>query len=183
MTSSLSLDLASLRETYKSRWAKPSDVIDALYSRIQSGPLEPVWISLTSRAAAMARARELERDPLATALPLYGVPFAVKDNIDVAGLPTTAACPAFAYQPAANAAVVQALVDAGAIPIGKTNLDQFVTGAGRNQDSARRMLERIRSTLYLRRIELRLGSRGGFGPGRLFARDRYSRLGPHTRRF
>ena len=128
MTSSLSLDLASLRETYKSRWAKPSDVIDALYSRLQSGPLEPVWISLTSRAAAMARARELERDPLATALPLYGVPFAVKDNIDVAGLPTTAACPAFAYQPAANAAVVQALVDAGAIPIGKTNLDQFATG-------------------------------------------------------
>ncbi len=128
MTSSLSLDLASLRETYKSRWAKPSDVIDALYSRIQSGPLEPVWISLTPRAAAMARARELERDPLATALPLYGVPFAVKDNIDVAGLPTTAGCPAYAYHPAANAAVVQALVDAGAIPIGKTNLDQFATG-------------------------------------------------------
>ena len=61
-------------------------------------------------------------------LPLYGVPFAVKDNIDVAGLPTTAACPAFAYQPEKSAEVVQRLVDAGAIVVGKTNLDQFATG-------------------------------------------------------
>ena len=60
--------------------------------------------------------------------PLYGVPFAIKDNIDLAGLPTTAACPAYAYAPARSATVVQALVDAGAIPIGKTNMDQFATG-------------------------------------------------------
>ena len=61
-------------------------------------------------------------------MPLYGIPFAVKDNIDVSGLPTTAACPAFAYFPGANATVVQRLLDAGAMLIGKTNLDQFATG-------------------------------------------------------
>jgi len=61
-------------------------------------------------------------------LPLYGVPFAVKDNIDLAGLPTTAACPDFAYQPLQSAHVVTLLMQAGAIPLGKTNLDQFATG-------------------------------------------------------
>src|SRR6185503_20388837 len=61
-------------------------------------------------------------------LPLYGIPFAVKDNIDCAGLPTTAACPAFAYTPSLNAHVVERLLAAGAILMGKTNLDQFATG-------------------------------------------------------
>ncbi len=61
-------------------------------------------------------------------MPLWGVPFAVKDNIDVAGMPTTAACPAYAYAPARSAAVVERLVAAGAILVGKTNLDQFATG-------------------------------------------------------
>src|SRR6185503_9061516 len=62
------------------------------------------------------------------ALPLYGVPFAVKDNIDVEGLPTTAACPAYAYGARAHATCVQRLLDAGAVLLGKTNLDQFATG-------------------------------------------------------
>jgi allophanate hydrolase len=61
-------------------------------------------------------------------LPLWGIPFAIKDNIDLAGISTTAGCPDFAYTPSVSAAVVQNLVDAGAIPIGKTNLDQFATG-------------------------------------------------------
>ena len=60
--------------------------------------------------------------------PLYGIPFAIKDNIDLADVPTTAACPAFSYVPEASAFVVQRLIDAGAIPIGKTNMDQFATG-------------------------------------------------------
>ena len=64
----------------------------------------------------------------ASQLPLYGIPVAVKDNIDVAGLPTTAACPAFAYTPAHDATSVARLRAAGAIVIGKTNLDQFATG-------------------------------------------------------
>jgi allophanate hydrolase len=68
-------------------------------------------------------------DPaLIESLPLFGVPFAVKDNIDVAGMPTTAACPAFAYTPAATAPVVARLLEAGAVLLGKTNLDQFATG-------------------------------------------------------
>jgi allophanate hydrolase len=75
---------------------------------------------LAERLAAVGG--ELER------LPLYGVPFAIKDNLDVAGLPTTAACPAFAYTASATASVVQKLLDAGAILVGKTNLDQFATG-------------------------------------------------------
>ena len=78
---------------------------------------------MRAQAAALdARRGEIDK------LPLYGVPFAVKDNIDVAGMPTTAACPGFAYEAKASAEVVQRLVDAGAIVIGKTNLDQFATG-------------------------------------------------------
>jgi allophanate hydrolase len=124
----LSLDLGSLREVYKSGTLRPCDVIGTVYSKIQADPPAPVWISLSPRKNAIARGRELYNDSLATALPLYGVPFAVKDNIDVEGLPTTAGCPAYAYAPARNAGVVQSLVEAGAIPIGKTNLDQFATG-------------------------------------------------------
>lgn len=82
-----------------------------------------VWITRLRADALAARLAGL--DPR---LPLYGVPFAVKDNIDVAGLPTTAACPAFAYTPAETAPVVQRLLDAGALLFGKTNMDQFATG-------------------------------------------------------
>ncbi len=128
MTPEFPLDLASLRSLYQSRTAKPTDVISAAYDRIGTGPLGPIWISLVPRKYAMAQARELENDPLAAARPLYGVPFAVKDNFDLAGLATTAGCPAYAYQPGQNASVVQALIDAGAIPVGKTNMDQFATG-------------------------------------------------------
>ena len=78
----------------------------------------------------LQRARKLDALPTKAreALPLFGLPFAVKDNIDVAGLPTTAGCPAFAYAPNRSATVVEQLVRAGAIPVGKTNLDQFATG-------------------------------------------------------
>jgi allophanate hydrolase len=128
MKTELRLDLASLRELYKSGKATPSDIIGAVYDRIGDGALAPVWISMLTREKALAKARKLERDPLASALPLYGVPFAVKDNIDLAGLPTTAGCPAFAYSPGHTARAVHALIEAGAIPIGKTNMDQFATG-------------------------------------------------------
>jgi len=87
------------------------------------------WISRFSRDALIAAARAVDaRIAAGEVLPLAGVPFAVKDNIDVAGLDTTAACPEFAYRPERNAFVVQRLIDAGAICIGKTNLDQFATG-------------------------------------------------------
>ncbi len=86
-----------------------------------------LWITRLPDAAIRARARTLsEEGPRGRSL--WGVPFAVKDNIDVAGLPTTAACPAFAYTPAEDAPAVRRLLDAGALLIGKTNLDQFATG-------------------------------------------------------
>ena len=86
-----------------------------------------LWISRLPDDTILARAAALAAEgPMGR--PLWGVPFAVKDNIDVAGMETTAACPAFAYRPAANAATVRLLLDAGAVLIGKTNLDQFATG-------------------------------------------------------
>lgn len=104
-----------------------ADVIDRLayYDRIQPA----TWISRFDADALRAAAAAVDRRVAAgEVLPLAGVPFAVKDNIDVAGLDTTAACPAFAYAPARSATVVERLVAAGAIPVGKTNLDQFATG-------------------------------------------------------
>ncbi|MEO8598027.1 MAG: allophanate hydrolase [Candidatus Solibacter sp.] len=124
----IKLDLGSLRELYKSGAAAPSDVIAMIYDRMGTQPLGPVWINVVPREKALSRARKLERDPVGPVRPLYGVPFAVKDNIDLVGLPTTAACPGYAYTPGRSASVVQALVDAGAIPVGKTNMDQFATG-------------------------------------------------------
>ncbi|MEU4239986.1 allophanate hydrolase [Actinoplanes sp. NPDC026619] len=97
------------------------EVVEETLARLSDG--DGVWISSFTAAELHARADEI--DP---ARPLAGVPFAVKDNIDVAGLPTTAACPDFAYRPERNAPVVQRLLDAGAIAVGKTNLDQFATG-------------------------------------------------------
>ena len=90
----------------------------------------PVWLALREHGDLMARAVALEQldAKVGATLPLYGLPFAVKDNIDVAGLPTTAGCPAFAYTPGHSAPVVERLEQAGAICIGKTHLDQFATG-------------------------------------------------------
>jgi allophanate hydrolase len=97
--------------------------IERIFDAIATEGLAPVWIALADRDTAVRRARDV--DPT---LPLAGVPFAVKDNIDVAGMPTTAGCPAYSYIPTHTAAVVQRLLDAGAVLIGKTNLDQFATG-------------------------------------------------------
>ena len=79
------------------------------------------WNALQEYVEALAG-----KDP--ALLPLYGIPFAIKDNIDLAGAPTTAGCPAFSHTPSQHASVVQRLIAAGAIPLGKTNLDQFATG-------------------------------------------------------
>jgi len=100
---------------------KPADLKTQL-DRIDARDQDPVWISRCPRAAIEAAAAG------APSGPLRGVTFGIKDNIDLAGLPTTAACPDFAYTPAVSAPVVARLVAAGAIPLGKTNLDQFATG-------------------------------------------------------
>lgn len=100
------------------------DRIDA-YTRLQPA----VWITRCAAQDVLAAAARVdERIAAGESLPLAGVPFAIKDNIDLAGMPTTAACPEFAYTPQASATVVDRLIAAGAIPMGKTNLDQFATG-------------------------------------------------------
>lgn len=99
------------------------------FARIEAGGRPEVWITLVPRGQALREAETIEARRAAGAnLPLAGLTVAVKDNIDVAGLPTTAGCPAYASAPGRSAPAVQALVDAGAIVIGKTNLDQFATG-------------------------------------------------------
>lgn len=123
----MKLTISALRALYNSGEATPSDVVAEVYDRIGC-ETQPVWISLVPRESALAQAQKLENDPAAASLPLYGIPFAIKDNIDLAGLPTTAGCPAYAYAPERNATVVEKLLAAGAIAIGKTNLDQFATG-------------------------------------------------------
>jgi allophanate hydrolase len=126
---SIDFGVHNLRAAYAAGAVTCRAVIEEVLKRIAQAGDDKVWISRADdealrRAADAVDARRNEFDRL----PLYGVPFAVKDNIDVEGLPTTAACPGFAYQAKASAEVVQRLVDAGAIVIGKTNLDQFATG-------------------------------------------------------
>ncbi len=118
----LSLDISALSAAYASGSCTAKDVIAEVYDRIAADGEKPVWISLQPRAEALAKADSAPKGPL------HGIPFAVKDNIDVAGLPTTCACPEFAYVPERSATVVERLEAAGAIVIGKTNLDQFATG-------------------------------------------------------
>jgi allophanate hydrolase len=121
-----SLDLVRLHDAYAGG-LDPRDLVRSVYAAIRAAEDPGIFINLAAEADALAAARSLGAfDPAAK--PLWGVPFAVKDNIDVAGLPTTAACPDFAYVPAADATVVARLKAAGAIVIGKTNLDQFATG-------------------------------------------------------
>ena len=107
---------------------KPTEAVRRAYERMNTETKQPVWISRVPEEQAMARAFALEEHPEAAGGPLYGKVFAVKDNIDVAGLPTTAGCPAFAYTPEQSAPVVGLLEAAGAILVGKTNMDQFATG-------------------------------------------------------
>jgi allophanate hydrolase len=105
----------------------PAQTVARSYQRIRDHNDPAIFIALRDEKAAIAEAQALTaKDP--ASLPLYGVPVAVKDNIDVAGMPTTAACPAFAYSPTHDATSVARLRAAGAIIIGKTNLDQFATG-------------------------------------------------------
>jgi allophanate hydrolase len=122
-----STDIATLEAAYASG-ARVQDVLRDVCGRIDAA--DPVWIAVVAPNVVLERARALDALTLAerAALPLFGIPFAVKDNIDLAGIPTTAGCPAFAYLPERSATVVQRLEDAGAVAVGKTNLDQFATG-------------------------------------------------------
>jgi allophanate hydrolase len=112
---------------HRSGAGRPEDTVARSFARIRAQDDPAIFISLAEETDALRQAAALDVAD-AGKLPLYGVPVAVKDNIDVAGLPTTAACPAFSYMPQRDATVVAKLRAAGAIVIGKTNLDQFATG-------------------------------------------------------
>ena len=126
----ISLDLGALRTAYEEGNLRPTTVADVVLRRIADRGEDGVWISRVPERLVMERARKLEGlDAEARRRSkLYGIPFAVKDCIDVAAMQTTAACPAFAYTAQRSATVVERLLEAGAILIGKTNLDQFQSG-------------------------------------------------------
>jgi len=123
----LTATLAEIVHAHRAKAQSPVETIERTFARIAAHADPALFVSLRPQAEVVAEARALMAMDAAD-LPLYGVPIAVKDNIDVKGLPTTAACPAFAYQPSADATAVARLKRAGAIIIGKTNLDQFATG-------------------------------------------------------
>jgi allophanate hydrolase len=117
--------VAQMLSEYRAGRRRPSDVAVEVCERVLDRD-EPVWITPVAPEELLGAARSL--DELDPELPLYGIPFAVKDNIDVGGMPTTAACPGFARVAESTAPVVQRLLDAGALLVGKTNMDQFATG-------------------------------------------------------
>jgi allophanate hydrolase len=119
--------VAAIVAAHRAGTVSPVQTVARSFARIRDHNDPAIFISLRDEAQALAEAGALS-EKNAAELPLYGVPVAIKDNIDVAGLPTTAACPAFAYSPGHDATVVARLRAAGAIIIGKTNLDQFATG-------------------------------------------------------
>jgi allophanate hydrolase len=117
------LSIAALLHGYRTKAFSPTDVIAAVYQEVEANTQQPIWISLLDKTIALEMAKTVDCQ-----LPLAGIPFAIKDNIDLLQLDTTAACPSFAYRPQVSATVVEKLMAAGAIPIGKTNMDQFATG-------------------------------------------------------
>ena len=122
------LTLEEWRSLYRDSGKQPASVLADLHEALHATATDPAWTLLFDWPTIEAQLARLAKQPDAQRLPLYGVPFAIKDNIDYAGQTTTAACPAFAYVAQETAAAVQRLLDAGAILIGKTNLDQFATG-------------------------------------------------------
>ncbi len=127
MHSSASFLISDLLQGYRTRRFTPTEVIESAIERADQAVQRHVWITRLSREQLLDRARMIEQRSI-DELPLYGIPFVIKDNIDLAGVPTTAGCAQYSYVPALSSAVVQKLLDAGAIPLGKTNLDQFATG-------------------------------------------------------
>ncbi len=122
------MTIGALRRAYREGDTTPSKLLAELTARFADSDQEAVWISTISPERLAERCASLEADPRNKDLLLYGIPFSVKDNIDVLGFDTTAGCPAFAYAADTSATVVTKAEAAGAICIGKTNLDQFATG-------------------------------------------------------
>jgi allophanate hydrolase len=122
-----SLDFSSLRRSYETGALQPEDVVRAVYRRIAARGDDHVWIHLVPEEEARATARQIA-SALTTSAPLFGLPCAIKDNIDVPGLPSTSAFPPSKRVATRTGRTVQRLLDAGAIVIGKTNMDQLAIG-------------------------------------------------------
>ena len=120
------LTMTWIRNSYKEGSLTPEELAGEIVRRAEKYRDYNIWIVAPDLKRMMGYIEKLPKDM--ESLPLWGIPFAVKDNIDVAGSPTTAACPDYAYDPKEDAAVVKKLIEAGAFPVGKTNLDQFATG-------------------------------------------------------
>jgi len=120
-------DIEAVRQGYASGQFTPRELVEHLTERSAQFHAHNIWIHQLTARELEPYLRRLESGDRER-LPLYGVPFAIKDNIDLDGVPTTAACQEFAYRPERSAYIVQLLIDAGAIPLGKTNMDQFATG-------------------------------------------------------
>jgi allophanate hydrolase len=123
----MNLQISHLRNLYLSGALTPTNLVKQLDAEIGTEDTHHIWIRRLRLEELLDYAKALEGKDIAS-FPLYGIPFAIKDNIDLVDIPTTAGCPEYAYTPTKSASVVQKLIDAGAIPIGKTNLDQFATG-------------------------------------------------------
>ncbi|HTM44212.1 MAG TPA: allophanate hydrolase [Polyangiaceae bacterium] len=123
------LQIGTLQAAFDSGDLTPEALLTLIYQRIAVLGVRPIWIEVVPQEAALTALQSArERKAKGENLPLFGVPFAVKDNIDIAGMPTSAGCPDFAYTPTQSNPVVKRLIEAGAILIGKTNMDQFATG-------------------------------------------------------
>lgn len=118
--------IAWLRNSYRSKEVTPAEVAEEIIRRADRYREYHIWIQEPSAGLMQNYIENLPQDP--SSLPLWGIPFAIKDNIDLEQVPTSAACPDYAYIPRENAAVAERLIRAGAIPVGKTNMDQFATG-------------------------------------------------------
>ena len=125
--SKLTETIAEILQAHRTGAATPTDTVARTYARIRAHGDPALFITLRDEAAAIAEAKALMAAG-ADGRPLYGIPVAIKDNIDAEGMPTTAACPAYAYKPSRDATAVARGRRAGALGLGKTNLDQFATG-------------------------------------------------------
>ena len=123
----MNLSISHLHNAYRDKTLTAEKLVEEILQRCQQFDDHNIWIHLLSREELQPYLDNLQGKNIDD-LPLYGIPFAIKDNIDLAGIETTAACPAFTNVPDKSAFVVEQLIRAGAIPIGKTNMDQFATG-------------------------------------------------------
>ncbi len=173
-------DIASLHSAYAAS-LDPAVMVDTVLARIAKAGDPGIFIHLCDRDALLAQAAALGSfDPVGK--PLWGIPCAIKDNIDVAGMPTTAACPAYAYTPSKDATVVGRLRAAGAIIVGKTNLDQFATGLVGLRTPYPPADQSDRCRAHPGRLVLGFRGRGLPRHRRLRARNRHRGIGPGTGR-